>query len=54
MVAKSSNFLLCFKHFQSKNEVALLEVIIFQKSAKTNVKTSRLTQIEKQPLLTLS
>ena len=28
-------FLLCFGHIQSKNEVAPLEVSIFQKSAKT-------------------
>ena len=38
---------------QFKNEVALLEVSIFFKSAKTDVKTFRQTKIEKRQLLYL-
>ena len=43
----------CFGHIQSKNEVTLLEVSIFQKSAKTEVKTFQPTEIEKRPFLYL-
>ena len=56
MVTYSSTFfvaLLCFGHIQSKNKVTPLEVSIFQKSAKTEVKNVWLTKIEKRPILYL-
>ena len=40
-----------FGHMQSKNEVAALEVSIFKKSAKTEVKMFLPTKLEKQPLI---
>ena len=42
--------LIYFGHIQSKSEITSLEVSIFQKSAKTEVKTFRLTKIEEQLL----
>ena len=48
--AWTSKFILYF----SKNEVAPLEVSIFQKSARRRCQKFQLTKIEKRPLYTLS